>query len=97
MWRRSNDKAFNGIEGSLMDGGRWVPVLVPVYLTAGKGSVAGFDKLSISNIQADQMNQFWIVILVIIILDIYFYRILNIEFQKCWDLDKCFYMIIPKC
>jgi hypothetical protein len=57
-----------------------LPVLVPVYLTAGKGDVAGFDKLSISNIQADQTNWFWIVTLVTIILDIHFCRILNIEF-----------------
>ncbi|KAL2783242.1 hypothetical protein BJX66DRAFT_349676 [Aspergillus keveii] len=67
-----------------------LPVLVPVYLTAGKGGVAGFDKLSISNIQADQTNRFWIVTLVTIILDIHFCRILNIEFQKVLRLRQAF-------
>ncbi|KAL4862443.1 hypothetical protein BDV12DRAFT_190427 [Aspergillus spectabilis] len=67
-----------------------LPVLVPVYSTAGKDSVAGFDKLSISNIQADQTNRVWVIALVAIVLDIHFCRLLFIEFRKVTRLRQAF-------
>ncbi|KAL4961370.1 putative DUF221 membrane protein [Aspergillus stella-maris] len=65
-----------------------LPVLLPLYYTADRSGVVDLDKLSISNIHAGQELRCWIIALVAFILDIYFCRLLLLEFRNILNLRQ---------
>lgn len=58
-----------------------VPILLPVYYTASSNSATGLDKLSISNVEKDQLSRCWTTVLVAFLINMYFCYILANEFE----------------
>ncbi|RDH26183.1 hypothetical protein BDQ94DRAFT_176579 [Aspergillus welwitschiae] len=58
-----------------------LPALLPVYYTARNDSVAGLDKLSISNVPEDQGARCWIIAIVALLANLYFGHVLSDEFD----------------
>ncbi|PWY95764.1 hypothetical protein BO94DRAFT_580920 [Aspergillus sclerotioniger CBS 115572] len=58
-----------------------LPALLLVYYTARNDSIAGLDKLSISNVPEDQGARCWIIVIIALLANLYFGHVLSDEFD----------------